>query len=105
MIQKDEAMSTREKRNGQMAKYFDLCKIRNINLYDNLPGEIKVSLYVYMSPRDQLRRQLEDPGVFSQFLVSGQPNTLYDGLGTTKIPGTLNTGHFYGHSLALCLLF
>ena len=87
-ILKEETMCTLDKRNTLMKKYFHLCPIHTIyfktdDVIGSLSEQVKTTrpFFVYIPIEDQLRRQLGDPTVFSQYLQSGNNSELYSGLG------------------------
>ena len=76
VILREKFMSTTDKRNTWMAKFFDVRPVRNIPISTAVGG--KVSHFVYISPEDSLTRYLGCKIVFAQFLSSGKRNTMYD---------------------------
>ena len=88
LILKEDSMSTRERRETLMKKYFELCNIRYIDIVDDKVGSLipeqvekKHPFFAYTPPEELLTRYVWEASVFKQFLSSGKQCTKHDGLG------------------------
>ena len=80
IILREGVMIGRAKRNQIMKRFFRLCMIRKVKI-ESAGGSILGAFFSYISPEDQLKRLLDDSSTFQQYMMSGELNKMYDGLG------------------------